>query len=110
MSRTPYIAVILFESTSDAPDYVPMYQEDFVLLYAESEDAARKLAVAAAKEQECTYRNEQGENITLALKGIVDVNRSLTDDLSNGGDLYARHFRDYDAYRRMEPLLGDNPL
>ncbi|MGW4846388.1 DUF4288 domain-containing protein [Nocardia brasiliensis] len=108
--KLAYIAVVVFESTSDSPDYTTLYQEDFVLLYADSADAARELALAAAREQECTYQNEQGETITLSLKGIVDVTPTLTDDLSTGGDLYSRHFRDYEAYQRMEPLLGEDPL
>ncbi|QIS09042.1 MULTISPECIES: DUF4288 domain-containing protein [Nocardia] len=110
VSRSPYIAVVVYESTSDSPGYEPMYQEDFVLLYAGSEDEARKLAHEAAVAQETTYENERGELIKVSLKHVVDVNQSLTDDLSKGGDLYSRHFRDYESYRRIESLLGDAEL
>ncbi|MEV0711601.1 DUF4288 domain-containing protein [Nocardia aurea] len=109
-NRTPFVAVLLYESTSDAADYEVMYQEDFVLLYAESEEAARKLALDKAKEQECTYQNGQGETITLSLKHVIDVASAVSDDLTAGGDLYTRHFRDYASYRRMEPLLNEKPL
>ena len=34
------------------------------------------------------------------------AHRTLYDELKDGSTLYSRHFRDYDAYRRFEPLLS----
>lgn len=108
---TPYIAILLYESHSPAStDYRPLYQEDVVLLYADSEDAAKERAAQHGRAQETTYRNADGETISVALKHVVDVNPVLDADLSQDADLYSRHFRDYAAYQRFEPLLSGEQL
>lgn len=103
--RAPYIAILLYETSSDAADYEPLYREDVVVVYAESLDAARGRVMARARAEEGSYENEAGEVITWRLKHLVDFNRALEDDLGQDADLYARHFRDYNAYRAFEPLL-----
>lgn len=102
-----YIAVILYESSSDALDYQPLYQESFVLLKAASLEEAESKALAHARQEEVSYQNENGEIITWALRQIVDVNSVLEDELCDGAELYTRHFRDYAAYRAIEPLLSN---
>ncbi|NNH72901.1 DUF4288 domain-containing protein [Nocardia uniformis] len=103
--RAPYVAIVLYETSSDAADYEPLYREDIVVVYAESAAAARERAMARARAEEGGYANAAGEVITWRLKHLVDVTRALDDDLGRDTDLYARHFRDYDAYRAFEPLL-----
>ncbi len=41
---------------------------------------------------------------------MVDVSAVLDEDLTQDADLYARHFRDYAAYQRFEPLLSGEEL
>ncbi|HYO58229.1 hypothetical protein [Archangium sp.] len=41
-----------------------------------------------------------------SLKHLVDVSPVLDDDLKDSSELYARHFKNYDAYHAFEPLLG----
>ncbi|MFD9888736.1 DUF4288 domain-containing protein [Amycolatopsis sp. NPDC059027] len=103
----PFVAVVLYESTSDSPDYRTLYREDFVLVFARDEEEARETARQRAERESGSHHNERGELITLSLKHIVDVAPALDDDLGRGGDLYARHFTDIDAYRRFEPLLSE---
>lgn len=107
MTKQPYIAITLFVFTSDAPGYVPLYREDTTLIYAESEEEARKLAEANFRSDEGTYQNEAGDTITVTPTAIIDVTASLTEDLSEGGDLYSRHFRNFEAYSKWETLLDD---
>ncbi|MFI6867059.1 DUF4288 domain-containing protein [Nocardia sp. NPDC050406] len=102
--RAPYIAIVLYETSSDAADYEPLYREDVVVVYAESPERARERVLARARAEEGSYANEAGDTITWSFKQLVDCNRALEDDLGRDADLYARHFRDYDAYRRFEPL------
>jgi hypothetical protein len=52
------------------------------------------------------YKNGQGENITLTLKHIIDVNPVLSENFEHGADLYASHFRNYDAYVAFEPFFS----
>lgn len=105
MAKSPYIAITLFEFTSDAPDYVPLYREDVTLLYAESEAEARELAEKNFRSDGGTYKNEAGYNVTVTPTAVIDVVAALIDDLSEGGDLYSRHFRDFEAYSKWEPML-----
>ncbi|MDZ8186838.1 MAG: DUF4288 domain-containing protein [Nostoc sp. ChiSLP02] len=108
-----YIAVILYESSSDALNYQPLYQECFVLIKATSLEKAKEKAVTYGKKQEVSYKNEEGETITWSLKQVIDVNSVLYDDFdsaSNGLDLYARHFRNYEAYHSFEPFLSQEEL
>lgn len=101
-----YIAVLLYESTTSSGDKKPLYQESFVLLQATNAEEARSLALEHARQQETQYQNPQGEVIHWRLRQLVDVNPVLDEELKHGSELYARHFRNYDAYHAFEPLLG----
>ncbi|HEX2087222.1 MAG TPA: DUF4288 domain-containing protein [Solirubrobacteraceae bacterium] len=103
-----YVAVVLAEATSDADDE-RLYQESFVLVRAGSLEEATERAEELGRAEETQYRNETGATISWSLKRVVDVNEVLDDELDDGATVYARHFRDYDAYRRFEPLLADEP-
>jgi hypothetical protein len=103
-----YIAVILYESSSDAPQYTPLYQECFVLIKAESLEEAHRKALNHAEAENVSYLNEKGETITWSLQQIVDVNSVLDEHLEDGAELYARHFRNYDAYRQFEELSRED--
>ncbi|MGW0178226.1 DUF4288 domain-containing protein [Nocardia sp. NPDC003345] len=108
MAKSPYIAITLFEFTSDAPDHVPLYREDVTLLYADSEAQARELAEENFRSDGETYTSAAGYNVTVTPTAVIDVVAALIDDLSEGGDLYARHFRDFEAYSKWEPMLNDD--
>ncbi|WP_158501711.1 DUF4288 domain-containing protein [Vitiosangium sp. GDMCC 1.1324] len=101
-----YIAVLLYESTSESGDKEPMYQESFVLLQATNEEEARARALEHARRQDIRYESAEGKTIRWSLKHMVDVSPALDDNLKDGSELYARHFKNYDAYRAFEPLLG----
>ncbi|MFE7747310.1 DUF4288 domain-containing protein [Nocardia sp. NPDC057455] len=107
MAKSPYIAITLFKFTSGAENYVPLYREDVTLIYAESEEEARELTEANFRSDAGTYENEAGDTITITPTAVIDVVAALTDDLSEGGDLYSRHFRDFEAYSKMETLLDE---
>ncbi|GAX41053.1 hypothetical protein NIES4075_20210 [Tolypothrix sp. NIES-4075] len=104
-----YIAIILYKSSSDKPDYQPLYQESFVLVKASSLESAKEKAIKHGKNENVSYTNENGETITWSLQQVVDVNSVLDDDFDSSEDcvdLYARHFRNYEAYQSFEPLLS----
>lgn len=101
-----YMAVILYEAQSDAPDYKPLYEESFVLIGASTEDEAREKAAIHVQGQLSSYQNEFGETITWVVKQIVDVSPVLTSTIEDGSELYTRHFRNYQAYSAFEPMLS----
>ncbi|MBG1260365.1 DUF4288 domain-containing protein [Nostoc commune] len=104
-----YIAIILYKSSSDKHDYQPLYQESFVLIKATSLEEAKAKALNHSKNETVSYTNENGETITWSLQQVIDVNSVLYDDFNSSEDivdLYARHFRNYEAYHSFEPLLS----
>lgn len=105
-----YIAIALYESTSSDPDDRNLYEECFMLIKATSLDEARGKALELTKQQECNYKNEAGSTITWSLKHIVDVADVLNEGFEDGTELYARHFRNYEAYYSFEPLLSGEEL
>ncbi|HEX2301386.1 MAG TPA: DUF4288 domain-containing protein [Pseudonocardiaceae bacterium] len=108
--RAPYIAVLLFESTIAGVAEPPLYREDFLLVWAGSEEEARAVATRRGEQESGSAESEAGM-VTLTLKHVVDVNRALDDDFAGAtADLYSRHFRNYRAYQQFEPLLSGEQL
>jgi hypothetical protein len=101
-----YVAVLLHESSSPDPDYSPTFEECFVLLRAKNEDDARARAEQHGRASKTSFQNAEGQTIHWNLKHVVDVSPLLSDSLDDGAELYARHFKNYEAYRSFEPLLG----
>ncbi|WP_428261774.1 DUF4288 domain-containing protein [Haliangium sp.] len=100
-----YIAVLLFESVAPSGSKESLFQETFVLLRAADEGEARAQALAHGRRSCTSYENAAGETIQWTLKHLVDVTPVLDDELTHGSELYARHFKNYQAYRDFEPLL-----
>ena len=105
-----FVAVLLFESTSPAARYRPLYREDVVVLWAPSLVDAQSEAERHGRQAEVSYENAMGETITDRLLHVVDVAPGLNDDLTTAADLYSRHFRSITAYRQFEPQLDGEPL
>ncbi|WP_199810690.1 DUF4288 domain-containing protein [Streptomyces rimosus] len=105
----PHIAVVLMESSGTGGSD-PLYEESVVLVYAADEADARNRAERRARSREAGYLNDRGETVTWTFKRVVDVCAVLDEDLTQDADLYARHFRDYAAYERFEPLLSGEEL
>ena len=109
-TETLFVAILLFESTSPAPNYRPLYREDIVTLRAPSLRAARDRAERHGRDAETSYMNQGGEEIRDRLVEIVDVAPALNDNDTSPADLYSRHFRDLTSYRNSEPLLDGEAL
>ena|SRR5690242_3115800 len=95
-----YIAAVLIESSSDAPDFQPLHEERFVLVSAQSEQEAQDKA-ARLIELPYSYQNQYGETITCSLKEVVDVKPMTSETIIDGSELFYRCFRDYEGYRRV---------
>ena len=92
-----YIAVVLYESSSDAPDDKPLYEECFLVVRAKSDEEARERAMQLVSAPH-SYKNQYGATITWSFKEIERVQSVLSDELADGKELYARYFLDYGAY------------
>jgi len=107
-----YIAIVIYEYSSPAPDHKTLYEESWSIVDADSEEHARQKVETLAQQNEDRYQNQYGETITVKAKHIVEVAPLLYQNqtISNGTELYARHFRNYQAYCEFEPHLGGEPL
>ncbi len=92
-----YVAVAVYESTSDSVDKALLYEETFTLLVAASEEDAERQAVQLVQEP-FSYKNQYGETITWSLKQRVVVRQVVDDKLVHGTEIFARFFRNYEAY------------
>ncbi|MHC1560320.1 DUF4288 domain-containing protein [Actinomycetospora sp. C-140] len=97
----PWVAILVFRATSDAPDFQAVYREDVAVFPAASEAEARAAALTHARSRETSVVNPLGETVVTTLVRLVDVA-----PVPGGGELYRRHFRDLEAYRRFEPLMA----
>ncbi|GGW86603.1 DUF4288 domain-containing protein [Streptomyces caelestis] len=107
----PYIALVVMEATTSSPaaageEEQPLYQENIVLVHATDERSARERVERRARQAETSYVNDRQETVTWQLRAIVDVKEAEDTDLGRDADLYTRHFRDWAAYERVEPLLA----
>jgi hypothetical protein len=103
----PFVALVVMEATTadaGSPEG-PLYQENFVLVHAPDERSARERVERRARDAETGYLNDRGQTVTWRLKAVVDVKEAEDTDLAKDADLYTRHFRDWAAYARVEPLL-----
>lgn len=107
--RTFYAAVLVLEGSADRPDQASLYEETIVVVLARSVEEARERATEHGRGREHAYRSGTGAVITWRLAEIVDV-AEVDGPLDDGAEVYTRHFRDYAAYRRFEPLLSGEPL
>ena len=103
-----YLAVLVTEATKEDGAGEPLYEESFVLLTAESDEEAGEKAAEYGKQQETSYRNENGDLVTWKLKHVVDVRKVEDATFDDGSELYSRFFRNYDAYRSFEPLTEED--
>ena len=101
-----FVAIILYQSTSDAPDYAPLYEESTVLVKAKTEAEARDKVLALTQSNAVQYLNEQGHLIQWRLDTIVDISPMLNDEIADVTEIYSRHFHDVEAYRAFEVLAN----
>ncbi len=104
MSTEYYVAVVVYESASESPDYTPLYEECITLVKASSEDEARSKVETLGKNRGTKYMNVEGQEISWSLRNIIDINPMLEDSLGEVTEIYARHFKNIDAYRKFEAL------
>jgi hypothetical protein len=105
-----YTVVLVFEMSSDSPSYQLLYSEEFFAIEASSDTEAKEKAIAKGKASEHSYKNREGETITVTFKTVVDVQEPLEAMPQNEGVIYVRHFRNYQAYELFEPMLKGESL
>lgn len=96
-----YAAVILNELSSPSPSHRTLYEEEIVMLLADSEDDARERAISHAKAQEDSYQNQYGETITHKFKVVKDV-QLMPPELESGTTVYSRFFSNIKTYEAFD--------
>ncbi|MFC7341933.1 DUF4288 domain-containing protein [Saccharopolyspora griseoalba] len=99
-----YVAVLLLEATSEAPDHEPLFEESFVLLTAETAEEAAEKARECGKQQESSYVDENDNPVSWKLKQVVEVKPLEDATLDDGSELYSRFFRNHRPYTELDSL------
>ncbi|GAB3284268.1 DUF4288 domain-containing protein [Parasphingorhabdus pacifica] len=102
-----YVAALVLESSSEAEGHAPLYEESFVLVKAESDEEAKEKATSYGKQQQLSYEDEHHRLVTWKLKEVAEVQQLEDATFDDGSELFSRFFRNYSAYRSIEPLTGD---
>lgn len=100
-----YVAVAVFSADVSGTSEETLFQETFHLVRAKDETSARREAEVVFRDLVQSYLNGQGETVSWKLVEIVDVALVGETELQHGSELYTRHFRDFDAYKKFEPAL-----
>lgn len=105
MSTQYYVAVIVYQSTSASPNYTPLYEECITVVKADTAAEAKSKVEDLAKHRSTQYQNAAGQEIAWSLYQIIDISPMLADSFDAVTEIYARHFRDIEAYGQFETLL-----
>jgi hypothetical protein len=79
LGEIAFVAIVVYESSSETPDYVPLYDESFLVLKARTKDEAYQRVEQYVSTEMTSYLNESGERIVWRLRRIVDVAPVLED-------------------------------
>ncbi len=97
-----YLAQILFASSSDMPGYQTLYEENFSLVRAATQQQARLLAMEYGQKSEHEYNNVYGHKIRWRFEEIINLALVVDEDLENDVvELHGRFFRDKKGYDKL---------
>ena len=83
-----------------------LYEENFVEIKATSLSKANEFIKEYAKKQNFDYKNVDGQLVKNRFYKIIDVNEVLFEKPENHvRELYSRHFKNIEAYKKIENLL-----
>lgn len=100
-----YVAVAVFFAELNGSSEETLFQETFHLVHGKDETSARREAELVFRDLVHSYSNQQGQTVSWRLLEIVDVAAIGETELRHGSELYTRHFRDFNAYKKFEPAL-----
>ncbi len=92
-----YIVVLIIECTIAHSDDKPLYEERFLLIKASSEEDASEKAIQQSNQLE-SYQNQYGETVTWTFKEVVEAKEVNEGEIGDGTEIFARFFRNYEAY------------
>lgn len=86
--------------------YDALYEEQIVLIAADSKEQVREKAITYARQEEHRYQNCLNKTVMVSFKLLLEVQSSLykSETISTGTEVYSRFFRDYTAYEAFEPF------
>lgn len=102
-----YVAVLVNEITVDNPGHVASFEESIVLLRADSEEDAERIALAYAHDAETSYLNVDGETVRWRFRRLSGLSLALDENLDpqrlrTGTEIFSRFFSDLDAYDAVD--------
>lgn len=83
--------IILVSHVSDSNE--SLYQENIVLVQAETRDQAEEIAVSEGREMEVSYMNQSNQEVRLLYEGVLDVQELISASLEDRAVVFARYLR-----------------
>jgi hypothetical protein len=96
-----YAALLLYEASSPADGFKPVYEETVTLINATSKEHATARAREFGTSREHQYLNQYGETVAWSLLRVVDISEIIA-PIGDGAEIYSRYFHSLDAYRAFE--------
>jgi len=103
-----FICISIHEASSDAQNFLPLYEERLTLIKANSKKEATDKAHRMVKAATHSYQNEDGQTVAWSCRRIVNVTEVVDNSLADGAEIYGRYFRDLDIYNRFESALKNS--
>jgi hypothetical protein len=97
------VAVLFHTSPMSNPDTHLLWEERMFLVFADSEEDARVQAESIARKHELQYENADGVTVVSRFECVERV-CSVSDELSNGCELFSRFLRDSEARSLLQPF------
>jgi hypothetical protein len=100
------VSVLFHFSPHNSPSTHRLWEERILLIYSESEEDARAIAEALAKEEEFEYEAATGEPLIFRYECIESV-KEVDEPLVNGSEVFTRYLRDSEARSMLQPFDDD---
>ncbi len=104
MEKETYVAVILYEGSSTAPTFTPVFEEITLLVEAISSEDAEKKAKHHGINNQPEYDNEAGHTIKWNFLKVESVNLILEEITSDVTPIHSKYFNDMNTYDKLREM------
>lgn len=105
MTEETYIAIILYERLSSSSAAKSLYEENYLLITALSQEEAEQKAELYGQQNQPHYKNVNGDEIHWSFIKVESVHLTLESISPDVTPIHSRYFEDmptYERYRRIE--------
>lgn len=106
MKKETHVAVILYEGSSTASTFTPIFEEITLLVEADTMENAEKKAEHYGKKNQPQYDNEAGDSIKWTFLKVESVNLILEEITSDVTPIHSKYFRNMETYTKLREMAN----